>query len=109
MAKNRVMQQKNLKARQLRQKAISERNKMVMAHEPAPVGSAEYVPYKGTEFESASAIARRINAFMGKSYYNAIRFQKRYPQIYAYIVSHTTMETRIAFGNELALIQQGLL
>lgn len=108
MAKNRTMQQKNLKAKQLRSKEIRERNMMVMAHEPAPIGSVEYAPYEQTEFISVMAIKCRINMFMGKVY-NIIRFQKRYPEIYEYIIAHTVPETRIKFSSELALIRQGLL
>lgn len=108
MAKNRTMQQKNLKAKQLRQKEISERNKMVMAHEPAPVGSVEYAPYEQTEFVSAMAIKCRINMFMGRVY-NIIRFQKRYPEIYEYIIVHTVTETKVRFKREFDLITQGLL
>ena len=108
MAKNRTMQQKNLKAKQLRQKEISERNKMVMSHEPAPDGVAGYVPFTQTEFTSVTAIKCRINVFMGK-HYNIVRFQKRYPDLFVYITTHTATETKIKFQKEFDLIQQGLL
>ena len=98
------MQQKNLKAKQLRQKEISEMNKMVMAHEPAIIVDA----FIETEFNSVMAIKRRINLFMGKQY-NIIRFQKRYPEIYMFIVSHTVPETKVKFKMEIDLIRQGLL
>lgn len=105
MAKNRTMQAKNARAKKLRGQEIRERSLMQMAHEPVTEKKKE------TELkqDSVFGLQRRINVFMGKTYYNIIRFQKRYPEIYDFILCHTYPETKTRFQMEFDLIRQGLL
>lgn len=105
MAKNRTMQAKNARAKKLRGQEIRERSLMQMAHEPVTENKKE----TELKLDSVFGLQRRINAFMGKTYYNIVRFQKRYPEIYEYLFSHTYPETKLKFQTEFNLIRQGLL
>lgn len=108
MAKNRIMQTKNDKVKREDSKRIKERRMIIMCHESVPTETINYVPYMETDFDSNFAIQMRVKAFMGK-HYNVIRFSKRYPEIYKYLLVNTVAETKRKFATEFSLIMQGLL